>query len=65
MGEKTVRAERADRYGTPSPRFPAGRVCEHEGCGTRLSIYNRRPFCWQHDLPQPKPIPVRVRLRIR
>lgn len=28
--------------------FAEGRVCETEGCGTRLSRYNRLPFCSIH-----------------
>ncbi|HSJ50132.1 MAG TPA: hypothetical protein VLA90_02440 [Actinomycetota bacterium] len=25
-----------------------GRVCTHEGCQTRLSVYNTSDRCWQH-----------------
>lgn len=32
----------------PSPTFEEGRVCAHDDCGTRLSIYNRSMLCWQH-----------------
>src|SRR5262245_31184761 len=38
-----------------STRYPEGRVCAFEGCQTRLSIYNRRPYCWQHDEPKGLP----------
>lgn len=30
-------------------RFSSGRVCEHERCQTRLSIYNSRRRCALHD----------------
>lgn len=31
-----------------------GRICEHPGCATRLSVYNSRDVCWQHtDLAFP------------
>ena len=31
-----------------------GRICEHPGCVTRLSVYNSRDVCWQHtDLAFP------------
>ena len=30
-------------------RFPAGRVCCHEGCGTILSIYNGAAYCSVHE----------------
>jgi len=29
--------------------FPCGRVCEHEGCSTRLSMYNQGLLCAAHD----------------
>ncbi len=29
--------------------YPHGRVCAAEGCSTRLSVYNRWQFCWQHE----------------
>lgn len=32
----------------PNRTFEDGRVCEHEGCETKLSIYNRSAVCWQH-----------------
>jgi hypothetical protein len=29
--------------------FPCGRVCEHEGCSTQLSVYNYGSLCATHD----------------
>ncbi len=29
--------------------YPTGRVCAAEGCSTKLSIYNRWQYCWQHE----------------
>jgi hypothetical protein len=29
--------------------YQTGRVCAAEGCTTRLSIYNRWDYCWQHE----------------
>jgi hypothetical protein len=29
--------------------YPGGRVCAAEGCETKLSIYNKWEFCWQHE----------------
>ncbi len=26
-----------------------GRLCGNDGCGTRLSIYNRSGYCWLHQ----------------
>ena len=36
----------ADR---PSQAFKAGRVCLEPRCGTRLSIYNKGKYCYQHE----------------
>lgn len=33
--------------------FEGGRVCAAVGCGTRLSVYNAQPLCWQHEAPHP------------
>ncbi len=41
--------------GGPSRRtttFGAGRVCEEEGCTTRLSVYNGRTRCSLHDFDE-------------
>jgi hypothetical protein len=40
--------------GRPSRTFPRGRVCAHDGCGTRLSIYNEGRYCSRHE-PQVTP----------
>ncbi len=32
----------------PSRTEPRGRVCAHQGCPTRLSVYNAGKRCWQH-----------------
>ena len=29
--------------------YADGRTCAELGCTTRLSIYNRSNFCWQHE----------------
>jgi hypothetical protein len=33
----------------PSRTWASGRVCDAEGCTTKLSIYNKSPYCWQHE----------------
>lgn len=40
--------------GRPSRTFPRGRVCDHDECQTRLSIYNEGRYCSQHQ-PQVTP----------
>jgi len=32
--------------------YPAGRVCDHDGCDTVLSKYNPEPYCAAHE-PEP------------
>jgi len=39
----SVWAHRANRT------YPADRVCDADGCDTRLSIYNGSTLCWQHE----------------
>lgn len=29
--------------------YSNGRVCAEPGCQTKLSIYNKWQFCWQHE----------------
>jgi hypothetical protein len=29
--------------------FGSGRVCAAEGCSTKLSVYNKWDYCWQHE----------------
>ena len=29
--------------------YGSGRVCEDPTCSTKLSIYNRSKYCWQHE----------------
>jgi hypothetical protein len=43
-----VKGSRPRELPRPNRTFEYGRVCEHEGCDTRLSIYNRTSLCWQH-----------------
>ena len=47
-GSRAAELPRANRT------YAEGRVCEHEGCDTKLSVYNRSHRCWQHtDLKYP------------
>jgi hypothetical protein len=49
-----TKGTRPGRLPAPSRVEEAGRVCEHPGCRTRLSVYNTGPTCWQHaDLEFP------------
>jgi hypothetical protein len=33
--------------------YGEGRTCEDPLCNTKLSIYNRSKFCWQHEPVRP------------
>jgi hypothetical protein len=44
----TIRGSRTQELPRPNRTFAAGRVCDQQGCETRLSIYNKSSFCWQH-----------------
>ena len=33
----------------PNRRYGAGRVCAAPGCQTKLSVYNKWNYCWQHE----------------
>ena len=45
----SVTAEGLGGHGAPQV-FGANRVCAHEGCGSRLSIYNSAECCALHDM---------------
>lgn len=50
MAEETVfRGARVRSLPKANRSYPAGRVCAADGCSTRLSMYNRWDFCWQHE----------------
>ncbi len=39
----------------PNRTYAAGRVCDADGCATRLSIYNGSGHCWQHEPARIRP----------
>lgn len=49
MRENTViRGSRPRELPRPNRVYREGRVCEHDGCETRISKYNKATFCWAH-----------------
>ena len=46
--QSSIRGQRPQGLPRASQQFPAGRVCAHDGCETRMSKYNRRDKCWAH-----------------
>lgn len=53
---ETLKGEYADRWAHPHKRYPDGRVCATEGCGTVLSMYNPRAHCWVHDVTRQRAV---------
>ena len=49
LDESSIAGELVGVHKRPVKKFPAGRVCEHEGCLTLLSVYNGRARCALHD----------------
>jgi len=58
---KPVRASMPGATARGRPPATSGRVCEHPGCGTLLSVYNRSPVCWAHQDGSPNLRPERFR----
>ena len=49
MAEQGYRGARVRELAKPNHTYGGNRVCAAEGCATRLSIYNKWQFCWQHE----------------
>jgi hypothetical protein len=45
---QVVRGSRPRELPRPNRTYAQGRVCAHEGCETRISIYNKSAYCWAH-----------------
>jgi hypothetical protein len=43
-----MQGSRPGHHPSPSSTESSGRVCAHDGCETKLSIYNSSDHCWQH-----------------
>ena len=49
MAEQGYRGARIRELPKANRTYAGGRVCAAADCSTRLSIYNRWDFCWQHE----------------
>ena len=49
MADSEYRGARIRELPRANRTYPGGRVCAAEGCTTKLSIYNKWDFCWQHE----------------
>jgi hypothetical protein len=54
-----LRPVSTDIDGDPLQTFEKGRVCAHDECRTRLSVYNASSTCWQHETAKPYVLRVR------
>ncbi len=49
MAEEKYRGAQVRPLPRPNRKYTLGRVCAEPGCGTRLSVYNKWKYCWQHE----------------
>jgi hypothetical protein len=49
MSEERFRGQSVRSLPRANKRYQADRVCAEPGCATKLSIYNKWNFCWQHE----------------
>jgi hypothetical protein len=43
-----IRGSRPRELPRPNRTYGSGRVCAHDGCETRISMYNKALYCWAH-----------------
>ena len=53
MADEVYRGERVHQLPKANRTYSEGRVCAADGCGTKLSIYNKWDYCWQHEPVRP------------
>ena len=49
MTDTAYRGARVRELPRANAIYPGGRTCADEGCTTKLSIYNKWQYCWQHE----------------
>jgi hypothetical protein len=49
MAEEGYRGQSVRSLPRANKRYQADRTCAAPGCRTKLSIYNKWDFCWQHE----------------
>ena len=49
MAESAYRGARVRDLPRANRTYTDGRECAADGCSTKLSIYNKWEFCWQHE----------------
>jgi hypothetical protein len=49
VSEEKFRGASVRTLPRPNKMFGSGRVCADPTCGTKLSVYNKWDYCWQHE----------------
>jgi hypothetical protein len=49
MIDDRFRGESVRTLPRANKKYTAGRVCAAAGCETKLSMYNKWQYCWQHE----------------
>jgi hypothetical protein len=49
QAQETYRGGSVRSLPRPNKTFAKGRVCASPGCGTKLSMYSKWEYCWQHE----------------
>ena len=49
MSDERFRGASVRNLPRPNKTYAAGRVCAEPGCETKLSIYSKWKYCWQHE----------------
>jgi hypothetical protein len=49
VSEERFRGASVRTLPRPNKSYGEGRVCADPGCETKLSVYNKWDYCWQHE----------------
>jgi hypothetical protein len=49
VSEERFRGASVRTLPRPNKSYSEGRVCADPGCETKLSVYNKWDYCWQHE----------------
>jgi hypothetical protein len=49
VAEERFRGASVRSLPRPNRQYGPGRVCADPGCATKLSVYNKWNYCWQHE----------------
>jgi hypothetical protein len=51
--DEAIRGTAVPQKGRRPRRMADDRACAASDCSTKLSVYNRTPYCWVHEEPHP------------